>query len=314
MTQSSTPAAPILRHYVTQDGLTLIADDYPPAFAREAPPIFCLHGLTRNARDFTEFAHLCQSEGFRVIAWDTRGRGRSSYDPDPGHYHVSQYAMDAFGFLASLQIKRAIWVGNSMGGLITMLAAKFTMAPMAGVILNDIAPILGPEALAGIVAAVKAYRRFDDWPDAVAFARSRNEAAFPGRDADFWDRFARRVFLEDPDASPAETKDADGSVPRFALAYDPAIAQLFETAPAPQSDPPADPWDLFEPLRQLPYLMVVRGALSGLLSSATLDEMHVRAPQLQSVTVPDIGHHPFLVEPEAWPRIRELLLAIPAEG
>lgn len=307
-------AAPILRRYVTPDGLTLVADDYPPDFAREAPPIFCLHGLTRNARDFTDFAQMCQSEGFRVIAWDTRGRGRSSHDPDPSHYHVGQYAMDAFGFLASLGIQRAIWVGNSMGGLITMLAAKFTMAPMAGVILNDIAPIMDPEALAGIIAALKDYRRFDDWSDAVAFARARNEAAFPGRDEAFWDRFARRVYLEDPEASPANTQDKDGSPPRFALGYDPAIAQLFEAAPAPQSNPPADPWDLFEPLRQIPHLMVVRGALSGLLSSITLEEMHIRAPQLQSVTVPDIGHHPFLVEPEAWPRIRAFLLAIPARA
>src|SRR5438067_1733974 len=127
--------------FTSDDGLRLSARDYAATAAEplaanaagQAPsahlpahlPVICLHGLTRNAADFDEFAPRVAALGRRVLALDVRGRGRSAHDPDPDNYKPQVYAADVETMMAGLGIARAVFVGTSMGGLITMtLAAR----------------------------------------------------------------------------------------------------------------------------------------------------------------------------------------------
>ena len=102
------------RYYVVRDGLRLHYRDYPGA--TDKPPLLCLPGLTRNARDFADFAER-NSPRFRVIALDFRGRASSDYDPSPARYNPMTYAADVLELLDQLGIAQAVFVGTSLGGL-----------------------------------------------------------------------------------------------------------------------------------------------------------------------------------------------------
>ena len=119
------------RYFTVADGLRLHFRDYPGSGDR--PPILCLPGLTRNARDFADFAER-YSPAFRVLALDFRGRALSDYDPVPARYNVMTYAADVVQLLDHLELARAIFVGTSLGGLVTMAiaaTAPLAAAPMA---------------------------------------------------------------------------------------------------------------------------------------------------------------------------------------
>ena len=125
------------RYFVVRDGLRLHYRDYPGS--SQPPPILCLPGLTRNSRDFADFAER-YSPKFRVLALEFRGRGGSEYDPQPMRYNPLTYADDVVQLLDSLDIDRAIFVGTSLGGLVTMTVAAKAPQRIAATILNDIGP------------------------------------------------------------------------------------------------------------------------------------------------------------------------------
>ena len=135
------------RVVATVDGLALYARDYPPLFPETGLPVICMHGLTRNSRDFETVAPRIAALGRRVVAPDMRGRGRSANDPDPAHYVPAVYAQDVLKLMDALSIPRAVFIGTSMGGLVSMVLA--TMAPdrIAASILNDVGPKLNPAGL-----------------------------------------------------------------------------------------------------------------------------------------------------------------------
>jgi pimeloyl-ACP methyl ester carboxylesterase len=273
------------RYFVVRDGLKLHYRDYPGSDDRT--PIVCLHGLTRNARDFADFAERC-SPRFRVLALDFRGRGESAFDPLPMRYNPLTYAADVIELLDRLGIDQAIFVGTSLGGLVTMTIAAMSPQRIAAAILNDIGPELNPVGIERIQSYVGKDPRFASWDDAAAALASNQGAAFPNYGPDEWLAMARRTCREE-----------NGEV-RFD--YDMAIVVPFERSPAPT----IDLWPLFKALGQKP-LLVVRGAISELLSASSLEAMHVAVPDLQSVTVPDVGHAPMLDEPEALAAIDRFL-------
>jgi pimeloyl-ACP methyl ester carboxylesterase len=131
----------------------------------------------------------------------------------------------------------------------------------------------------------------DNWKDAVRVTRDNNEAAFPGFSEDDWLAFTRRLFRETPSGE-------------LELAYDPAISQPMNAEPT--TAVPADLWDLFDSLADLPML-VLRGALSDILSAQTVAEMARRKPGLQYVEVPERGHAPLLSEPVAVKAISDFI-------
>src|SRR4051794_7831482 len=132
------------RQIVVRDGLRLHYRDYPGAGDR--PPLLCLHGLTRNARDFAELAERI-SPRFRVLALDFRGRGDSEYDPQPMRYNPLTYAGDVIQLLDQLAIGQAIFVGTSLGGLVTMTIGAMAPQRIAATILNDVGPDIDPKGI-----------------------------------------------------------------------------------------------------------------------------------------------------------------------
>lgn len=271
------------------DGLRLHYRDY--SGPTDKPPLLCLHGLTRNARDFAELAER-YSPRRRVIALDFRGRGLSEYDPLPARYVPTTYAGDVLQLLDQLLISSAVFVGTSLGGLVTMLIAATAPHRIVASILNDIGPELNDVGLDRIRSYVGKDARFASWDDAaVAIAANNRHLPETYTRAD-WVEMAHRVCREE-----------NGTI---AFDYDMAIIQPFETRGAA---PRVDMWPLFSALGQKP-LLVVRGERSDLLSANALAKMHEAVPGMKSVTVPDVGHAPMLDEPEALAAIDEFLAGI----
>lgn len=277
------------------DGLPLHARDHAPAGEVTGAPVICIHGLTRNARDFEDLAPRIAARGRRVLAVDVRGRGLSAWDPQPLNYHPGTYAGDIVALLEATGIERAVFVGTSMGGLITMVLASFRPEAIAAVVLNDVGPELSPVGLARIGGYVGAASRFSAWSDAVAYARSINEAAFPAYDEADWDRFARRLFDQD-----------DGD---FVLAYDPDISAPFKAQQSIDGPPAAAPdmYPLFRALTKDRPTLLVRGGISDLIDPPIVERMCAAAPDMAVAEVPGVGHAPMLTEPRAWIAIADLL-------
>ena len=276
-------------YFTVRDGLKLHYRDYPGSAAR--PPLLCLPGLTRNTRDF---AHLAErmSPRHRVLALDFRGRAASDYDPQPGRYNPLTYAGDVLELLNQLMIDRAIFVGTSLGGLVTMTVAGLAPQRIAAAILNDIGPELHQAGLDRIKGYVGRDIRFADW-DEAARTIAKNVGNIPeSYTQEDWVRMARRTCRED-----------NGTI---VFDYDFAIAQPFNTGdPAPKFDM----WPLFRALAQHPVL-VVRGERSDLLSAEAAEQMRLAAPTVRIALVPGVGHAPELDEPEALAAIDEFLASV----
>jgi pimeloyl-ACP methyl ester carboxylesterase len=284
-------------YWTSGEGLPLHARDYVPVGEAAGLPVICIHGLTRNARDFEDLAPLIAARGRRVLAVDVRGRGLSARDPQPLNYHPGTYAGDIGALLDATGIDRAVFIGTSMGGLITLVLAAFRPQAIAAVVLNDVGPELSPVGLARIAAYAGGASRFETWAEAVSYARSINAAAFPAYGEADWDRFARRLF-----------DDRDGG---FVLACDPDISALIRAAAAAQKDGASalapDMYPLFRALTKDRPVLLVRGAISDLVDSAIVARMQAAAPEMAVVEVPGVGHAPMLTEPEAWAAIADLL-------
>jgi len=268
--------------FQTADGVRIHFREYRPA-AVAGMPVLCLHGLTRNERDFEELAPRIAETGRRVIVPSQRGRGLSDWDSEAGRYNPGVYVGDMLALLDRLAIERAVFIGTSMGGLMTMVAAAQAPQRVAAAVLNDVGPEIDPVGLERIRGYAGVARSAATWPEAAALCRQINGVAFPReRGEAFWMTFARRIFRE----------DAGGRIP---LDYDPRIAAGL----GPTAGPPADLWSFFDALGRAPTL-VVRGEISDVLMASTVDEMRRRRPDLAVASVPNVGHAPFLTEPEAW--------------
>jgi len=260
--------------FTTSDGLKL-------AWVEEGAglPVLCLPGLTRNAADFDELAAALGGH-FRLIRLTLRGRGASDRDPDWKNYNVAVEARDVVEFLDFLGLPRVTIVGTSRGGLIAMVLAAMVKDRLAGVLLNDIGPVLEAEGLANIMSYLGVPPKARTHAEVMPALEARMGGRFPGLTPEKWTSLAVRWF----DAGP------DGLV----LNYDPRLREALEAAEGPAPDM----WPLFDALAGLP-VAVVRGANSDLLSAATVVEMARRHPGLITAEVPDRGHVPFLDEPEA---------------
>jgi pimeloyl-ACP methyl ester carboxylesterase len=276
---------------VTPDGPVVYARDYPAAGARL--PVLCLHGLTRNSVDFETVALRIAALGRRVVAIDARGRGKSSNDSDPSRYRADVYVGDVLHVLDRLRIPRAVFLGTSMGGIMTMLTATIAPDRIGAAVLNDIGAEVDPAGLARIASYVGKAGPFASWDEMTAAVKASQGIAFPNKNDDFWRIFARRVARE----------RADGLVE---FAYDPAIANAFAATP---SGPPPSMMPLFQALAVKPILLV-RGALSDLLSAQTVEAMKKSKPDMEFVEVPNVGHAPTLEGPEVWDAIAAFLAKV----
>jgi pimeloyl-ACP methyl ester carboxylesterase len=275
-------------HYQSADGLTLYARDY----AHPAPraTLLCMHGLTRNSADFAGIAdHL--AEHYRLVVVDQRGRGQSQWDTNPQNYQPAVYVQDMFLLLDRLGLDKVILMGTSMGGLMSMIMAAMQPERLRAVILNDIGPVINPAGLERIKGYVGKSGPVANWEEAVAQAREINGREFPDFDEGDWLRFARALYREN-----------DAGVP--VLAYDPAIAKPM--AEDQDAAVPLDLWPAFDALKPIPAL-VVRGALSDILSPDCVVEMQARKPDLQVAEIANRGHAPTLDEPACTAAIERFL-------
>lgn len=265
------------------DGLRLFAREYGEAGSSRLP-VICIPGLTRNSRDFEEVAPMIAGFGRRVIAVDLRGRGASEWDSDPARYKPATYAADIVALMDELGLPKAVFVGTSLGGIVTMTLASRHLDRIGGAVLNDVGPVVASAGLKRIATYAGRPQVVQSWADAVAYARRTNGVAFPGNtDAD-WERFARRIFRE-----------GDDGVPR--LECDPKV---FRPAPpllvwllTPLS------WLLFRKLANGVPTLLVRGALSDILDSPTTKRMRSKAPSMEYAEIEGVGHAPMLTEPAA---------------
>jgi pimeloyl-ACP methyl ester carboxylesterase len=267
--------------WFSRDGLVLAGRDYAPARPTDRRPVVCLPGLTRNSRDFEPaVARLVAgsetSPARRCLTFDFRGRGASQYDADSGHYTPLVELDDTLGALDRLGIDRFTAFGTSRGGIVTMLSGLVAPGRVAAAVLNDIGAVIELDGLMRIKGYVG--RPIPDgigWSDLTAAIAHVNRAEFPRLDAAGFERFARRLF-----------RDEGG---RPAMDYDPQIARTLD-AVTPETPMP-DLWAAFESLAAVPTLLV-RGALSDLLTRETVAAMAARHPQLAVHEVPDEGHAP----------------------
>ena len=275
--------------------MSLYARDYAAAGGLARLPLICLHGLTRNSRDFEDFAPAAAASGRRVLALDARGRGHSDWDDQPERYTPNTYVKDVLALLDALGIPRAVFVGTSMGGIVTMALSQVRPGAIAAAVLNDVGPVVACEGIARIKGYAGGTSAISNWDDARAYVQLTNGIAFPDNSPADWDRFARRVFREQQGA------------PK--LDYDPRIAEQLHNDR--YKEPEERAWQAFRDLAQSCPTLVVRGELSDLLSSDIAAQMKAAAPAMRLVEVPRVGHAPMLTEPEAAEAIANFLAEVP---
>lgn len=277
-------------YWNSADGLRLHARDY--AGQADRPPIICLPGLTRNARDFERLAERLAGE-WRVICPEMRGRGDSGYAKDSATYNPMQYVQDVALLLADQAIERFVPVGTSLGGLMTMVMAMTMPQRIAGAVLNDVGPVIDPAGLARIGGYVGQGRSFPTWMHAARALEETQGQAFPDNTIDDWLYLAKCVM----------TLGGNG---RIVFDYDMKIAEPFKQS---EGVPEVDMWPGIDGLAGKPVLFL-RGALSDILAADTLAAMSARLPEAEAVTVPHVGHAPTLNEPDAVAAIERLLARV----
>lgn len=273
------------------DGLTLHARLY--GLGRVAGrPVVCLPGLTRNSSEFHGLATelLALQPERRIVAVDYRGRGCSDVDPDPSRYTIAVETQDLLGLLDELGITEASFIGVSRGGLIAMALGAARPDLVRAIVLSDIGPVLERAGLLRIVGYLGRFGAPASFDAAVEELRARFGAQFPALSPGDWRDWAETVWTE-----------RDG---RLVLAHDPELSRTL--AGVDEHSPIPDLWPVFDALRATP-MMVLRGALSDLLSADTVAEMARRHPGLEAIEVADEGHTPILHRPALAARISAFL-------
>ena len=262
--------------------------------------IVCVHGLTRQGRDFDTVARALAPHA-RVVCPDVAGRGQSEWLADPAMYNVPQYAMDMVVLLQHLHAQHPVqtldWVGTSMGGLIGMgLAGQPQLplpAPIRRLLLNDVGPTVEWAALQRISSYVGQPVRFSSVEQAAAALRLISAGFGPHTDAQW-------LALTAPMLTPLR----DGGL---GLHYDPAIGEALRAMTqddAAQGE--ALVWQLYDQITA--QTLLLRGEQSDLLSEATAQAMQVRGPRAQCVTLANVGHAPTLVAADQVQIVQDFLL------
>ena len=250
--------------------------------------LICVHGLTRCARDFDNLA-AAMSDRYRVVCPDVAGRGDSAWLADPMLYQLAQYVADMVTLIARLDVEQVHWVGTSMGGLIGMALAAQPGTPVAKFVINDAGPVISKVSLERIATYVGVAPAFPDLAAADKYIRAVSATFGPHTDAEW--RFLTEVVVR---------KNADGSL---RMHYDPRVAEPVRAA-MPEKD--LELWPLWDAIR-CPTLLL-RGALSDLLTRATSEQMTQRGPKAKLVELPGIGHAPTLMHADQIKLVRDFLL------
>lgn len=255
-----------------------------------AKTLICIHGLTRCARDFDFLAPEIARLGYRVICPDVAGRGDSDWLKNPMDYVVPVYTSDMLALIAHLELKSALWVGTSLGGLIGMAVAALPVSPIRRLVLNDVGPVLTAVSLQRLAQYVGKWPPLPDIEAAEQYVRANSVSFGPHTDSEW--RFLTEHVVR---------KNADGSL---RMHYDPAIAVAFN-ATLPSKN--VEFWNFYDAIR-CPTL-ALRGELSDLLTRDTAARMAGRGPRARVVEVRGVGHAPTLIHADQIAIVRDFLLA-----
>lgn len=250
--------------------------------------LICVHGLTRNCRDFDALAEAL-SQAYRVICPDVVGRGLSSHLRDPNGYGIPQYVADMVTLIARLDVEKVDWVGTSMGGLIGMALAAQEASPIARLVLNDVGPLITVDSLKRIADYVGTDPSWANFDEALAYVRLISAPFGDLSDAQWRQLTETSIALRD-----------DG---RWSFRYDPRIAMPFKAAFVDQD---INLWPLYGQIK-CPTL-VVRGEKSDLLTKETWQQMGEFGPKAQLVEIPKVGHAPMFLSDDQIAVVREFML------
>ena len=273
------------------DGLKLHALEAGPRDGMRLP-VVCLPGITRTNEDFRELLEALAfdaNDPRYVIALSSRGRGLSERDPKPENYSLPVELNDLLAVLDQTKISRAIFVGTSRGGLLTMALTAARPQAIAGAVLNDIGPVLEMPGLLRIQSYVGKLPKPKDWDDAVRIQKIVMGREFPGFSEEDWRHYTRLSWRETDEGIKG--------------CSDPAISVNLRDIDASKPGPPI--WPLFDGLKNVP-LLVFRGEHSDLLSRETVMEMKARHPDVTAIEVAGVGHPPVFWDETTIAPIREL--------
>jgi len=253
--------------------------------------LVCVHGLSRQGRDFDTLARAMRGE-FRVVCPDIVGRGESDRLADPMGYQLPAYVADMVTLIARLDVESVAWVGTSMGGLIGMALAGLPQSPVARLVLNDVGPAIDAAGIARIASYVGAPLTWASEDEAADYLLTISQGFGPHSRAQ-WLALTRPMLRR------------EGG--RLRLHYDPAIAvPLRAVTPAAATAGVTALWAAYDAIR-CPTLLL-RGADSDVLSTATARGMTERGPKARLHEFAGVGHAPMLVVPDQVAAVREFLL------
>ncbi len=252
--------------------------------------LVCVHGLTRNGRDFDMLARALSSH-YRVICPDVVGRGKSSRLRDPAAYAIPQYVADMVTLIARLGVDSVDWLGTSMGGLIGMTLAGMEGTPIRRLVLNDVGPVITVESLQRLATYVGVDPLFPDFATALAYIRLVC-APFGQLDDGQWWQLAEHTVAQRVDG-------------QWGFVYDPRIAEPFKAA---FIDRDIEMWPLYEAIR-CPVL-AIRGEVSDLLTREVWQAMGARGPRAVLAEIPGVGHAPMFLSDDQIGVVRDFFLSV----
>jgi len=279
--------------YTSNDGLALyyrkVSSDVHSRSALEgtAPrrTILCLPGVSRNHRDFLPLIDKLSPQ-LNWLLVDLRGRGYSAHDPNPDNYNAPTYVSDICRLLDHLELDTVDIIGTSLGGILAMMLNAQYPQRVGRVVLNDIGAFVERAAIENIGSYLQQAHLHTSWDSVVAAIKPVYGDFFAGLSEQDWHALARRLYRLRADAS--LTPD-----------FDPALFRSTDAADL-------NLWPFFDSLKDKPTL-VIRGANSRLLTPSILAQMAESRSNLQTATIPDRGHAPFLDEPVAVAAIKDFL-------
>ena len=284
------------QYWWSSDGVRLHARVYAgPEGSENAPPVLCMPGLARNARDFEALApHVAQYR--KVIVIEFRGRGESAYAKDPMTYVPLTYVQDVVAMLGEMEIERFAAIGTSLGGLVAMLLAAALPGRLVGAVLNDVGPELQSAGLERIRDYIGAGGSQPTWMHAARAFAELNGAVYPGYEIHDWLRLTKRTHR----------LTAEG---RIVTDYDKQIAAPLRVPGG--GDAAMDLWPVYRALGDVP-LLILRGELSDILARSAGEKMVDELPRAGLVEVPRVGHAPTMDEAEARAAIDAWVAELPA--
>ena len=247
--------------------------------------LICVHGLTRNARDFDHIAQSL-SDAYRVVCPDVVGRGRSDWLRHKADYSYPVYCTDMAALIGKLGADTVDWVGTSMGGIIGMILASLPSSPLRKLVLNDVGSVVPKPALERIGQYVGREPPFESF-EALAEA-IRSVSPFGDLTDEQWRHLAVHAAKQDDTG-------------HWRFRYDPAIGEAFN---GPLGD--VDLRQYWNAVRG--PVLVIRGEESDLLTAPILEDMKRRA-HTETLVVPNCGHPPMLMDDAQVMAVRRFLLS-----